>query len=168
MGLYAVKKYIHDMKGEIRVESKVGEGSHFTVYLPFTVEQDGESQFVDVSKDLVIVNGVNHYPQDIEYAVQDSSAAVRPGCVATFSSNDGDDGNLEVVFEIRREAEIEVESVVEVVRSSIIQDTGLIPTRVVAIKEKSIPKTTSGKIRRRMSRTRLHDNLLNVIHEKQK
>ena len=57
-------------------------------------------------KDLVIVNGVNHYPQDIEYAVQRASSAVRPGCVAAFSSNEtGADGELEVVFEIRVEQE---------------------------------------------------------------
>ena len=53
-------------------------------------------------KDLVIVNGQNFYPQDIESTVQDASPAVRPGCVATFCSDDtGADGDLEVVFEIR-------------------------------------------------------------------
>ncbi len=57
-------------------------------------------------KDLVIVNGVNHYPQDVEYAVQNASSAIRPGCVAAFSSNEtGADGELEVVFEIRVEQE---------------------------------------------------------------
>jgi acyl-CoA synthetase (AMP-forming)/AMP-acid ligase II len=58
-------------------------------------------------KALVIVNRVNHYPQDIEYAVQSASSAVRPGCVvAAFSSNEtGADGELEVVFEIRVEQE---------------------------------------------------------------
>jgi acyl-CoA synthetase (AMP-forming)/AMP-acid ligase II len=36
-------------------------------------------------KDLVIVRGENHYPQDIEYAAMDAHAAVRPGCCAAFS-----------------------------------------------------------------------------------
>ena len=50
MGLYAVKKYVNEMKGEIRVESKVNEGSHFTVYLPFNIDKEGETKFVDSSK----------------------------------------------------------------------------------------------------------------------
>ena len=50
MGLYAVRKYVDEMKGEIRVESKVNEGSHFTVYLPFSVEKEGETQFEDSRK----------------------------------------------------------------------------------------------------------------------
>ena len=45
MGLYAVKKYVNEMKGEIRVESKIDEGSHFTVYLPFNIEKEGETKF---------------------------------------------------------------------------------------------------------------------------
>ena len=47
MGLYAVKKYVNDMKGEIKLESIVGEGSHFTVYLPFKVEKESKTQFVN-------------------------------------------------------------------------------------------------------------------------
>ena len=35
-------------------------------------------------KELIIVNGVNYYPQDIEHATETGLAAVRPGCVAAF------------------------------------------------------------------------------------
>lgn len=52
-------------------------------------------------KDMIIVNSVNYYPQDIEHAVEEASSAIRAGCVAAFASNElENDGNLEVVFEI--------------------------------------------------------------------
>jgi signal transduction histidine kinase/ActR/RegA family two-component response regulator len=50
IGLYAVKQYVTHMKGEIRVESQIGQGSCFTVYLPFQVQDDGETQFVEAQK----------------------------------------------------------------------------------------------------------------------
>jgi signal transduction histidine kinase/ActR/RegA family two-component response regulator len=50
IGLYAVKQYVTHMTGEIRVESQIGQGSCFTVYLPFQVQDDGETQFVEAQK----------------------------------------------------------------------------------------------------------------------
>ena len=72
-------------------------------------------------KDLVIVNGVNHYPQDIEYIIQDApSPAVRPGYMAAFSSDyAGGDGNLELVFEIQRSYFKDAHEVVDIVRTAI-------------------------------------------------
>ncbi len=39
-------------------------------------------------KDLIIINGANVYPRDVEKAVQDSTPVVKPGRVAAFSEND--------------------------------------------------------------------------------
>ena len=36
------------------------------------------------SKDLIIIRGLNHYPQDIEYTVERSDPLIRPGCCAAF------------------------------------------------------------------------------------
>ena len=88
--------------------------------------------------------------------------------MAAFSSDDtGGDGNLEVVFEIRK-ANVKAKDIVNVVNlvhNAIIEDIGLIPTRVVAIKERSILKTTSGKIQRKATRKALHNGNLKVLHE---
>ena len=93
-------------------------------------------------KDLIIVNGVNYYPQDIEN-VAFSIAGVRPGCAAAFSSNDMNaDGELEVVFEVREIANNIVEKVTVDVHHAITKTIGLVPSRVVAIKERTILKTT--------------------------
>lgn len=117
-------------------------------------------------KDLIIVNGVNHYPQDIENAIQSATNAVRPGCIAAFSSDDtGADGDLEVVFEVRQAFVRDAVDIVNTVRMRIIEEIGVVPTRAVAIKERTILKTTSGKIQRKANRSALHDSAHKVIYE---
>lgn len=110
------------------------------------------------SKDLIIVNGVNYYPQDIEQVVEDASIAVRPGCVAVFSADETDhDGDICILFEIRNAHSAAAMTVCQQVRTAVLSKIGLLPSRVVAIREKTIPKTTSGKIRRRASRTLMNN-----------
>jgi len=120
-------------------------------------------------KDLIIVGGVNYFPQDIEDVVNNASSAVRPGCVAAFSSNEsGGNESLEIVFEIREKRKKEVVETVEMIRKNIIEEIGLIPSRIVAVKERTIHKTTSGKIQRKKNRIALHENTLKVVHELEK
>jgi acyl-CoA synthetase (AMP-forming)/AMP-acid ligase II len=45
------------------------------------------------------------------------------------------------------------------------QATGLVPYRMVAVRDRTIPKTTSGKIRRRATREALHEGNLHVLHD---
>ena len=79
---------------------------------------------------LIIVGGVNYHPQDIENVVQDASEAVRPGCVAAFSSDEtGEDGKLEIVFEIRQSSVQDAKQVIETVRRDVLQFIGLMPNR---------------------------------------
>ncbi|CAB9498832.1 Putative fatty-acid--CoA ligase FadD21 [Seminavis robusta] len=115
-------------------------------------------------KDLIIINGTNYYPQDIEYCCQNASPGVRPGCVASFSSNDsGEDGDVVVVFEIRKNHEKDAKSICQTVKDSIAREIGITPWTVVAIAERTLPKTTSGKIRRRETRQQFHDGTLNKV-----
>eukprot|EP00953_Heterococcus_sp_UTEX-ZZ885_P017536 9813-Heterococcus_DN1.PRE.1 len=119
-------------------------------------------------KDLIISRGRNYYPQDLEFAAAQacSGDAVRPGCVAAFSSDEtARDGDVVVVFELRAGREQQAEAVAAAVRSVVSRETGLAPSRVVAIKEKSIPKTTSGKIRRRTTREALAEGTLKVLFD---
>lgn len=121
-------------------------------------------------KDLIIVNGVNYYPQDIESTVQNASSFVRGGCVAAFSSDDiGSGGDLEIVFEIRsmqnQNNKSEVFEIIDTIRKDVIDKIGLVPTRIVAIKERSILKTTSGKIQRKANRKALHDGKHIIVYD---
>lgn len=116
-------------------------------------------------KDLIIYNGANYYPQDIEYAVQDASSAVRPGCIAAFAASEVEnEADVQIVFEIRKSSEKDAQAVVNHVKLEIMKTTGLPLRQVVAIAERSIPKTTSGKIQRKATREALNSGILKVIY----
>jgi signal transduction histidine kinase/CheY-like chemotaxis protein len=72
LGLYTVKKYVDTMQGEIDVASKMGEGTCFTLSLPFTVEKEGTSDFIDKS-----IKNESEY-QNQERRFDDSYVGVRP------------------------------------------------------------------------------------------
>lgn len=53
-------------------------------------------------KDVIIINGRNHYPQDIEWTVEQSHHLMRPGCIASFSVEVKGEERLVVVAEVER------------------------------------------------------------------
>ena len=111
-------------------------------------------------KDLIIVAGRNHYPQDLEATAESiASEYVRPGCSAAFSigSKSGDKGDYEMVV-LAMELKEPVpkgdkltsicESIANKVRSEIFKEHALALESIVLVKPRTIPKTTSGKIQR--------------------
>lgn len=98
-------------------------------------------------KDLIIIRGRNHYPQDIELTIGLCHPALRPGFGATFSVEENDEERLVVVHEMK-DAEAAASEVIEAVRQAIAKAHGIQVHAVVLIRENSIPKTLSGKIQR--------------------
>jgi acyl-CoA synthetase (AMP-forming)/AMP-acid ligase II len=111
-------------------------------------------------KDLIIVAGRNHYPQDLEATAESIvSEYVRPGCSAAFSigSKSGDRGDYEqVVMAMELKGPVPkgdtltsiCESIANKVRSEIFKEHALALESIVLVKPRTIPKTTSGKIQR--------------------
>jgi len=67
------------------------------------LREDGELFITGRIKDLIIIRGRNHYPQDIELSVvQSNPAAFRPGCCAVFSIDVEEEERLVVVQELAR------------------------------------------------------------------
>ncbi len=119
-------------------------------------------------KDMIILAGRNIYHVEIEDSVASADrTAVRPGCVAAFALDDGvSEEKLCIVFEIRTKFESNVEKIISEVWQVVGRDTGVSPYHVVAIKQNTIPKTTSGKIRRHVAQQMLKMKHLNVIGER--
>ncbi|KAM3575053.1 hypothetical protein VYU27_003073, partial [Nannochloropsis oceanica] len=123
-------------------------------------------------KDLIILRGKNYYPQDIELVVEKASENVRPGCLAAFASSIPgiEDEQVEIVFEWREvksgtsSKEFMREQMDKIFRA-VVSDCGVRMHRIVAIQDRSIPKTTSGKIRRRATRDALQQGQLRVVSE---
>jgi acyl-CoA synthetase (AMP-forming)/AMP-acid ligase II len=106
-------------------------------------------------KDLVIIRGINHYPQDIEHTVQALHPALRQNCGAAFSVT-GDEGEetLVVVQEIERTERNKIDSVemTGLIRERVADQHELFARHIVLIRQGSLPKTTSGKIQRSLAR----------------
>jgi acyl-CoA synthetase (AMP-forming)/AMP-acid ligase II/alkylation response protein AidB-like acyl-CoA dehydrogenase/acyl carrier protein len=106
-------------------------------------------------KDLVIIRGANHYPQDIEWTIERSHPAFRPGCGGAFSL-DGDDGEqLIVAYEVEREhlRTAEPDELARVARRAVAEEHDLHLHTLVLLKTGTVPRTTSGKIQRRKCRS---------------
>ncbi|MDR3504381.1 MAG: AMP-binding protein [Legionella sp.] len=114
-------------------------------------------------KDLIIINGTNHYPQDIERSVETCHPAIRQGSCAAVSVTGNYKEELAVVVEINKNCpETELEAIVSAVKEIILQDHSLSVHQIALISERSLPKTTSGKIRRRLIQSQLMDKQLEI------
>jgi acyl-CoA synthetase (AMP-forming)/AMP-acid ligase II len=102
-------------------------------------------------KDLLIVRGVKHHPQDIEHTVESASSTVRTGCCAVFALP-GTNGDLVgVAAEIdgaRRDPGVEGDAIVSIVREAVGSGHGIQVSMVALVAPGTIPKTTSGKLQR--------------------
>ncbi|QDX31424.1 amino acid adenylation domain-containing protein [Dickeya poaceiphila] len=109
--------------------------------------RDGQLYVTGRLKDVLIVRGRNHYPQDIEYTVQSSDSQFVTGGGVAFMSGD----ELVVVQEVRRSAVRRFDAVqaLEQARSAVAGRHGLTLAHLVAVKPGSVAKTSSGKLRRR-------------------
>jgi acyl-CoA synthetase (AMP-forming)/AMP-acid ligase II len=119
------------------------------------LDQSGELFITGRIKDLIIVRGINHYPQDIERTVQALHAAFRPNCGAAFSVPDqGSDETLVIIQEIERteRSRIDAAGMKGLIRESVSDQHELFARHIVLIRPGSLPKTTSGKIQRSLAR----------------
>ena len=105
-------------------------------------------------KDLIILRGRNHYPQDIEHTAEQSHVALRPGGCAAFSAETDEGELLVIVQELERRfvRSADVGEVVASIRRAVAEHHELRVHAVVLIRTGSIPKTSSGKIQRRATR----------------
>ncbi len=121
------------------------------------VLHEGELHVTGRIKDLIIVDGRNHYPQDIEATVRDAHPAVRGGRVAAFPlSAEADDGVVVVAEYARRlpAAERDPEGVAIAVRGAVSRRHELRVRDVVLTPVGSVPRTSSGKVARAACRAR--------------
>jgi acyl-CoA synthetase (AMP-forming)/AMP-acid ligase II len=110
----------------------------------------GELFVVGRIKDILIVRGMKHYPQDLELTAERQHEAIRPGCSAAFAVEGPDGGGPQIVVasEVDPRRLVEVVDVTRAVRHGIATEHGIQLHGVALLRPGRIPKTTSGKIRR--------------------
>lgn len=114
-------------------------------------------------KDLIIIRGLNHYPQDIELTVAQSDASLRPGCAAAFAIEVEGEERLVVVQELNFRELSDTSAVIERIQQAIAAEHELEVFAIALIARGTIPKTSSGKIRRRACREEFISGGLEVI-----
>jgi len=115
----------------------------------------GELYVTGRLKDLVVIRGRNHYPQDIEQTAQRSHEGLRAGSCAAFGVDEDGEERLVVVQEVSRHAaRVDVEEVAESIRRAVAAEHGVQVHAVAVVRPGGVPKTTSGKVQRRASRAR--------------
>jgi acyl-CoA synthetase (AMP-forming)/AMP-acid ligase II len=131
----------------------------------------GELFFTGRLKDMIVIKGRNHYPQDIEKTVEETSTWIRPSCVASFSVDLEGEEKLIILAEVERkywtsnrsqaksngknpsEVIMSVKELTQVIRREIAKNHDLQVHSTLLLKPGSLPKTSSGKIQRHACRT---------------
>jgi 8-amino-7-oxononanoate synthase len=118
-------------------------------------------------KDLIILRGLNYYPQDIERTVERSHEALRAGCGVAFAVEVETEERLVVVQEVERQyiRKLDAGAVIGAIRQGVSQEHGIRVDTVVLIKTSSLPKTSSGKVQRRLCREHFLQGSLHVVAE---
>jgi acyl-CoA synthetase (AMP-forming)/AMP-acid ligase II/acyl carrier protein len=112
--------------------------------------QDGELFVTGRLKDVIIIRGRNHYPQDIELTVEQSHQALKSGSGAAFAVELEAQERLIIVQEVERTylRSLNVNQVVEAIRKAVSEQHELQVHTILLLKTGSVPKTSSGKIQR--------------------
>ncbi len=110
---------------------------------------DGGELFVTGRlKNMIIIDGQNHFSEDIELTVQRSHPAIRPGSCAVFSIDVQEEESLIVVQEINDALESDLEQINNAIRQAIIDYHEITVYNVVLIPPRTLSKTSSGKVQR--------------------
>jgi 8-amino-7-oxononanoate synthase/acyl carrier protein len=114
-------------------------------------------------KDMIIVRGVNRYPQDIEISVENSDDVLLHGGSAAFSFDHKGSERMAVVAEVERKRKHDWEETITRIRRQVTAQQEIPPDAIVLVRMGSIPKTSSGKIQRSACRKAFLEGDLKVV-----
>jgi acyl-CoA synthetase (AMP-forming)/AMP-acid ligase II len=130
------------------------------------VDEAGELFITGRIKEIVIIRGVNHYPQDIEHTVQRSHPALRRHGGAAFAVADPAGAErLVIVQEVERtyRNRIDPAEIIARVREAVVIEHEIAPHEIALLRPGALPKTTSGKIQRAVSRQLWQEGSLDLL-----
>jgi acyl-CoA synthetase (AMP-forming)/AMP-acid ligase II/acyl carrier protein len=125
--------------------------------------RDGQLYVTGRVKDVIIIRGRNHYPQDIEQSAEEAHPAVLAG--AAFALDDAGGERLVVVHQLDRQYRgSDYHQIEQAIRRSIVEQHELDPYAIVLIRQTSLPITSSGKVQRNLCREQYLADELRVVH----
>ena len=123
--------------------------------------RDGELYISGRAKELIIVRGRNFFPADLEAALSGVDERLIAGCAAAIEVNGGQATFLVIVHEIQRPGnDDDLMRLTQIIRSRMVDEFEIEPSAVVLIPRRSLPKTSSGKVRRLETRRQYENGSL--------
>jgi acyl-CoA synthetase (AMP-forming)/AMP-acid ligase II len=129
--------------------------------------RDGELFVTGRLKEVLIVRGRNHYPQDVERTAEESHPALRTRSGAAFLLDEDERARLVLAHEVHPEfgAGPPTGEIARRVREAVSREHGLHVAVLVLLKAGAIPRTSSGKIQRRLCQAQYLGGTLGVLDE---
>lgn len=127
--------------------------------------RDGQLYVCGRSKELIIVRGRNYYPQDIERAVDGVHPALRTGCLAAFGLQENNEEKVGLIAEVREPRKTDFEDVIRAIRRAVSDKVQVKVSTIGLVPKDGVPKTSSGKIQRRLSQVQYQKQKLKLVHQ---
>lgn len=132
----------------------------------------GELYIAGRLKDVIILNGRNIYPQDLEEIAEVAHPALRRAGAAAVeisvpSATGTQNAGVAIIAEVERShlRRLDGPAVADAIRARVYEETGVVVDRVVLISPATLPKTSSGKVQRRKCRQSLSENSLSTVFQ---
>ena len=133
----------------------------------FIGADDGQIYLCGRMKDLLIVDGRNLHPEDVEYTIVESHPLIKPQSCAVFEDDRGEQRRLVAVIEADRELKRALPEIAKAlrmqVRRAVSEEHGVAIADIVFIAPATLRKTTSGKVQRSLMKQLHQQAALDVI-----
>lgn len=116
-------------------------------------------------KDLIIIRGRNHYPQDLERTVEGCHPLLRRDHGVAFGVEVGGEERAVIVFGVGRTKKIDFDQLFAAIRGALLHEHEVAPHAIVLVKGREIPKTSSGKLQRRACKEFYESGELDIVAE---
>ncbi|ROI06729.1 hypothetical protein EGI16_02150 [Chryseobacterium sp. G0240] len=130
-------------------------------------DEDGQIYIVGRIKDLIIIRGLNYYPQDIERTSCYAHSDLRIDGAAAFSMNKDGNECCYIVQELTRSAVLspKFDEYAKAIRNAVLQEHGVAIDTILFVAPMHVPRTTSGKIQRGLAkRTTENEQWENILY----
>ena len=129
--------------------------------------KEGELFVTGRLKELIIIRGRNYYPQDIEEIVEKSHPSLQANCSAAFGVEINGEEKLVVVAEVERSQSknLDVDAAIGSIKKALSEELEIGIYAIQLLRTASIPKTSSGKIKRSACKQGFLEGTLNIVGE---
>jgi len=115
-------------------------------------------------KDLIVLRGVNHFPEDLESTAQASHPLLRIGGGAAFAVDEDGEERVVIVHEVESARAVPLEKIATAIKSAVAENHEILVHHVLLVARGAVPKTSSGKVQRNLCREQFLGGQIEALH----